>query len=308
MSLGQPHSVYAISTPPTPALRITTNLPNPTRFTAMCWAMHTGGNDATYSDLIAISDDNDAIGIGSHFTGSVRVFSLGDLLVDLETGTVFPDNEWHHCAFTMNDGGRAIGYFDGVEAMRGALTYPVTPTFFSAFNSRSSNSDPGGCWIGNLSGLKVWNDVALSPAEIRREMWTLMPRRRNNIWALSPLIGLNFAGQNYAGLAGTDWTVQGVSYFADGTSEPAGVVWDMWDGVTTVTPVTTIQGRPIQDITAGNWVPTPSGALYTTLDEAVTDDADFILSTGAQAYGEVLIEQLASPGAGTATIVIRSKQ
>jgi hypothetical protein len=232
VSVGQPNSVLTMGggIPPdvTPKLKVTSTMPNPGQFTLMAWAYHTGGTGDTYSDVFGITDLNDVIGMSFHTANGNKHFSIGDLNSDVD-GPVVPDNEWHHVCLAIGDiagtGTRSIGYLDGLEAMSGSLINPVTPVFMSLFNSRASDTDASGCWIGNLCGFKIWNEVALTAEEIRREMWSYTPQRLNNLWGWSPMLGLAYRTHNYGGLAGQDWTSQS-NWFAEGTNDPPGVVWD----------------------------------------------------------------------------------
>lgn len=252
MSVGQITSPSSLSGL-TPKIKIATNLPAAARFTFMCWAMHTGGTPDAYSDIIAISDDNDVIGMTFHTVGSAKRFSMGDLGSDVDGSLDLPDNEWHHCALTVDDvtgsGTRAIGYLDGIQHLTGSLVNPPVPTFVQVFNSRSSDSDGGGVWIGYLAAVKIWTDVALTPAEIRREMWTYTPQRWTNLWAWTPLEDSNFRTHNYGGLAGTDWTTQS-TFFVDGPNPP-GVLWDDPLRVrdvamyTPIAPMAPLMARPV---------------------------------------------------------------
>jgi hypothetical protein len=125
------------------------------------------------------------------------------------------------CELRPDSGGQhvcAIGYLDGIEVARSTDTELVPPLFpdndcwLQLFNSRSSETDGGGVFIGHMAGLKVWNNVALTPAEIFAEMWSYWPVRRLDVWAVVPMINKASAGFNYVG---SDFTVQGVD-FIDG--------------------------------------------------------------------------------------------
>jgi hypothetical protein len=231
MSVGQPTPVLNI-TAPAPKLSIAAELFDSGNFTAMCWAYHTGSIDDSYSDLIAISDNNDVIGMATWSNGSVRKFSMGDLNSDIIGPTTLNDNEWYHLTMTVTKvagtGTRCIGYINGMEDMRGSLINPVTPLAARVWNSRASDDDAGGVWIGNMCGVKIWDGVALTPPEIRREMWTYMAGRKSGLWACSPLMALDMRTHNYGGRTNLDWTTAS-TFFAEGTSNPAGVAWDWLD-------------------------------------------------------------------------------
>jgi concanavalin A-like lectin/glucanase superfamily protein len=234
MSLGQPNSTLTIGggVPPdvTPRLKITTTLPNSGQFSFMCWAYHTGGTGDAYSDLIAITDTNDVIGMGLKNITGQSFFNMGDLNSDITDTRPIADNEWHHYCLTVGDvtgtGTRSFGYLDGMLRISGSLINPVVPTFIALINSRASDTDAGAVWIGNMCAVKIWDGPALDPLEVQREMWTYVPKRLNNLWAWSPLAAAATRTHNYAGRASVDWTTQG-NWFADGTNDPPGVIWDV---------------------------------------------------------------------------------
>lgn len=235
MSVGQLTTVLGISgtAPKMRILASSTTLPNPNRLTMMCWACHTGSTDDAYSDLLTLRAPGETWGFGSHVVSGTRRFQMGDELTDIDGARPIPDNEWHHYTMTAEDAvgtvTRVVGYLDGVEHMSGTLVPAVTPDLFSLFNSRESDVDPGGVWIGNLCGVKVWTDVVLTPAEIRREMWTYMAQRKAGLWVCAPLHHVNHRTRNMGGAAtGVDWTSLG-TFFVAGSSEPAGVIWDVLD-------------------------------------------------------------------------------
>lgn len=228
MSVGQLTSVIGQGAT-SPKLKITTVFPDSGNFTVMCWAYHTGGTGDAYSDMFGITDTNDVIGMTLHAVGGVRKFSMGDLNSDIDGLRTIPDNEWNHYCITVTKvpgtGTRAIGYLNGVEHMSGSLINPVTPTQIEIFNSRASDTDSGGVWIGNITALKVWTGKALTPEEIRKEVWCYTPQRKLGLWAWSPMIDVDQRTANYGGLAGIDWTTQSTIWVA-GSSNPGGVVWD----------------------------------------------------------------------------------
>jgi hypothetical protein len=247
VSLRQPTATGAVANP-TPKLRLdqsSGNTLNSRVFTAMVWAYHTGGTSDAYQDIFAVRDntigggasDDAIIGMGTHVPGSVRVLNIGDVDTDVDGVQTIPDNEWHHftmvAEFTPDVGGqgraRVIGYVDGIEHARSDDTELTTPLFPDSdcvivlFNSRSSDTDGGGVFVGSMAGLKIWSNVALTPAEIAAEMRSYMPVRTRDVWAVLPMIDKASAGYNYG--VGGNFTVQGAD-FADGTLDPAGVAWD----------------------------------------------------------------------------------
>jgi len=246
MSVGQLTEAAAIAVT-APKLKIaaaSTALPNPNRFTMMCWAQYTGVEVVGYSDLMTIRAPGEVLGCASHGVAGTRRFSLGDESSDLDGTRPIPVNEWHHFTMTAEDAVgtvvRCLGYLDGVQECSGTLVPPVTPDFVQLYNSRESNDDGAGVYVGNVCGLKIWTDVALSPSEIRREMWTYMAQRKAGLWACSPMISVDQRTHNYGGSAGIDWTTQSV-YFEIGKvgvvqSEPAGVAWDARPSAAASTP------------------------------------------------------------------------
>jgi Concanavalin A-like lectin/glucanases superfamily len=232
MSVGQLTDDNVI-TGTTPKLQRTTNLPTPANFTYMVWACHTNGFVNDYQDIFGLSDTNNVIGLGLYnnvagIPGSTDYyFNIGDLNSDVPGNRIIPDNQWNHYCLSIEDvpgtGTRAIGYLNGCEHVRGSLINAFPPTFMSNFNSRASDTDTGAVWTGNMCGLKIWEDRALTPEQIRKEMWCYMPVIRDGLWACSPWIDVNARTDNY-GIAGA-WSTQSV-YFTTGSSDPAGVVWD----------------------------------------------------------------------------------
>ena len=242
----------AASGNPVPKLKLdqsSGNTLNSSQFTAMCWAYHTGGTADSYQDIISLRDstigggasDDQYIGMGTHVVSAVRVVNLGDVDTDADSTITIPDNVWFH--YTMvgekvpdsapapTQRVRLIGYLNGAEAVRSADTvmrppiFPDTDCWVQFFNSRSSETDAASVWIGSVAAIKIWNNIALTPEEIMREMQSYMPVRTRDIWACLPLINKTSAGYNYYG---SNFTVQGAS-FSDGTLDPPGVAWDYPD-------------------------------------------------------------------------------
>lgn len=215
-------------------------------FTAMVWAYHTGGVTDAYQDIISLRDstigagdsDDQVIGLGTKNVGGVRVMNVGDVDTDVDGVQTIPDNEWHHFALTGEltpnstsppQRTRLTGYLDGIQVVRSSDTELTPPTFpdndcwLQLFNSRSSETDVGSVFVGHMAGLKVWSNVALTPAEIFCEMWSYMPVRTKDIFCVTPMQNEAMSKFNYMGLI--DFTVQG-SDFADGVLDPPGVSWD----------------------------------------------------------------------------------
>ena len=233
MSVGQLTPILGISGD-APKLRILssqTQLPNPLRLTFMCWACHTGGIDDAYSDLMTLRAPGETWGMGSHTVSGTRRFLMGDELTDIDGPRPIPDDEWHHYAMTAEDtsstSNRVVGYLDGAEQASGTLVNPVTPNLIALCNSRESDDDPSGVWIGNLCAVKIWT-VQLTAEEIRREMWYYMPRKRAGLWACAPMTTVDTRTRNYGGAAGVDWTSLSI-YFEQGSSDPESVIWDSFD-------------------------------------------------------------------------------
>jgi len=274
MSLSQPTATGSIGTP-TPKLKLDQSSGvtlNSSAFTAMVWAYHTGGVSDAYQDIISIRDstigggasDDQVVGLGTHVPGSVRVLNLGDVDTDLDGTQTIPDNEWHH--FTLigekvpDSGGQRVrltAYFDGVQHLRSddtSMTPPIFPDsdcFIQFFNSRSSDTDAGSVFVGYMAAIKIWNDVVLKPWEVQREMWSYLPVRRRDAWAVLPLIDKASAGFNYLG---ADFTVQGAN-FAAGALDPPGVSWD----------------DPMARRDPSLWYAPPSCALTGTLTSSATE-------------------------------------
>jgi hypothetical protein len=268
VSLKQPTATGSVANP-APKLKLDQSSGvtlNSKVFTAMVWAYHTGGTTDAYQDIICVRDstigagesDDQIIGLGTHVPGSVRVLNVGDVDSDVDGVQAILDNEWHHftlvCELTPDSGGqhvRAIGYLDGVEVVRSTDTELIPPLFpdsdcwLQLFNSRSSETDGGGCFVGSMAGLKVWSNVALTPAEIAAEMWSYMPVRTRDVWAVAPMINKASAGYNY-GVAG-NFTVQGAD-FVDGELDPPGVSWNpppsWWNHLVTLGDYWTTQATP----------------------------------------------------------------
>jgi len=216
-------------------------------FTVMVWAYHTGGITDAYQDIISLRDstigagdsDDQVIGMGTKDGGGgVRIANLGDVDTDVDGVQAIPDNEWHHFTLvgelTPNSTSppqrtRLTGYVDAIQHARSSDTELTPPTFpdndcwLQLFNSRSSETDVGSVFVGHMAGLKVWSGVALTPAEIFKEMQCYMPVRTKDIFCVTPMQNKAMAKFNYMGLV--DFTVQGAA-FVDGVLDPPGVSWD----------------------------------------------------------------------------------
>lgn len=211
-----------------PKLKIASTTVNSGRFTAMCWAFHIGGTAEVYADMFTIREAGEVIGMTTHVVTGTRRLSMGDLTSDIDGAVPIADNRWYHFCMTSNDiagtSTECIGYLNGVEHIRGTLVNPVTgPNDMVLFNSRESDTDGGAVWVGYMAAVKVWDNVALTPEEIRAEMWSYMPARLESLYALSPLEGLEYRVRNHAG---PDWATQS-SFFTEGAANPPGVSWDV---------------------------------------------------------------------------------
>lgn len=261
MSVGQPTSPNSVGTSPTPRLKIeassTVFLPDPRNLTMMCWAMHSGGIVNTYNDLLTYSDHNEVVGMVLKSDGTNLRLGVGDLLHDwAASGFIAVDNTWNHFCFTSqattdaNTTGtgsgpaRVIAYANGNysistdQAEDGGATSraieaplqnntsapPAGPSFIAAFNSRASDTDAGAVFQGNICAIKIWESV-LTPEEIRREMWSYTPVKWEGLWGFAPLHTLDTRTHLYGSRENLDWTTMGTN-FAQGTSDPAGVMWD----------------------------------------------------------------------------------
>lgn len=60
--------------------------------------------------------------------------------------------------------------------------------------------------------------------------------------------------------------------------------------------------RPSSDVLTTGWTPTPGGTLFSTVDEAVTDDADFI-NTGATVTVKFGLSSITDPVSSTGHII-----
>jgi hypothetical protein len=212
----------------------------PGAFTLMVWAHYIGGAGVTYRDILAVRDSSvsgspgtdQIVGVSRQEVGGVGMLNNGDVDSDAVGGRL-PDNEWHHITFTgevvpTSQVLRLTSYLDGVVSARSSDTEMLAPVFpnpscwIQLFNSRSSESDGTGVFIGYMAALKIWNNVALTPDEIRQEMWSYLPVRTKDIFAVNPLASKESAATDL--VHPTGWTVQGVD-FATGALEPPGVSW-----------------------------------------------------------------------------------
>lgn len=252
-------------------------------FTMTLWARYQGigAGDALavpYRDIISIRNSDSGGGAGvDQIIGLVahglsdpdfRVVSVGDVDSDADGAIGIPYNEWHHFAWVCEEvpnpatNIRQIGYMDGVEHTRSAdneMTPPVFPAnlcWIQLFNSRSSDSDGTGVYIGYLSGLKIWN-AALTPDEIRKEMWSFLPVRTKDIFACNPLTTRESAVNDL--IHATPWTVQGADIITS-TLEPPGVQWaPTWTYRNSANfmgsaPSATLGGDALDNITEGDIV------------------------------------------------------
>jgi hypothetical protein len=247
MSLSQPTALLSIGNP-TPKLMFTQdsgqNLLNPTYFTAMMWVRHTGGTGDAYQDIFCVRDstiganpgDDQIVGIVSHFNGAARVVNVGDVDTDVDGTYGVADDEWHHWTMVCEpvvgipDQVRATGYLDAIQHVRSSDTelipprFPGTDCWVQLFNTRSSNTDGSSVFIGQMAGLKMWNNVALTPEEIFAEMFSYTAVKQAHLWAVLPMRDLATAGFN---LLDPDhpWLVQGAD-FTTSVLDPPGVAWD----------------------------------------------------------------------------------
>lgn len=228
MSLAQLTETFAIGAP-TPKLKMTTNILTTFRFTVMCWANHTGTGADAYQDLFGVTDLNDVCAMSLHTPGASRLFSLGDLNSDHDGITVIGNNEWHHYCMTVDDvsgtGTTCYGFVDGrPEIGPVSLINPIIPTFCSIWNTRASDSDPGGVFVGRACAFKIWDNLALDRTAVLQEMWYYMPQNMAGLYAFSPMSTVDYRTNVFLGRAGQDWTTQSALWTTG--PDPPGVIWD----------------------------------------------------------------------------------
>jgi hypothetical protein len=207
-----------------------TRFPTPTHFTAMCWGYLTG-NSATYYDLFTTTDDGDVIALAAKLSGGNYFLNIGDLPSDSTSARSFTRNEWHHFAMTVQPNGAnniCNAYLDGILQV-GPVNMQAPPisgaTKFQFWNTRASDDDAGAQWVGYLAAFKCWDNVALNPTEIRREMRYWRAVRRQGLFTEVPCYDLDSRALETGGTAMGLATVTGT--FVAGTRDPPGVLRDL---------------------------------------------------------------------------------
>lgn len=205
----------------------TAAMPEANHWSAMCWAYLTG-QDATYYDLIAYSDNNEVIGIGV-IGPTTYSLNLGDLNSDSTSSRTTTRNEWHHYAIVCRPNGanaQVFGYLDGVRQIGPvALVAPndATDRFFRLWNSRASSTDAASQWVGHAGAFKVW-DWAITDDDIRKEMLFWRAQNRIGLFAEVPCFDTNSRTLMTGGRALDSMTVTG-TFAANGFDMP-GVLRD----------------------------------------------------------------------------------
>lgn len=246
MALAQ-NTARGAAADPSPKLKMdqSTNVVlNSDFYTMMVWAYSSVAaiGDGAYADIMCVRDstvggdpsDDKVVAIYHKDVSTNWIVSMGDDVEDIDGGVRVPANQWRHYTLVSQDMPTQevciTSYLDGAQQRRALdavtdVTPPIFPNndcFIQLFNSRSSASDSSSIWQGHMAGFKCWNNVALTPEEIRREMWTYVPIRKAGLYSALPMIN---KAHSVFDLTGKTWTVTGAD-FADSNFNPPGVQWE----------------------------------------------------------------------------------
>ncbi len=171
-------------------IRISTRLPSGSVWTVMCWAKV---NSAAASGKPFFYRCNNT----AHPYVFVGASSANALTLDYSlatsggeyrptAGPTLVVGAWNHIALTVNDPAIAF-YLNGVVNASGSRTASFeAPTNDMLFFGNEDDTDAGS-GLCSIAAIKIWDGVALTPAEIARERFETYAVRRSNLYCEIPL-------------------------------------------------------------------------------------------------------------------------
>lgn len=195
----------------TQELKRTASPPSVTTFTEMAWFyITTDRNVVTIFLYKHNAGDTQWIAVDTGADGTTLRL---DTVTGVVVGSALSVATWYHLALVKSGTSYTI-YLNGVS--------DVTATDAQAVNLITDwcignvATFPNGL-DGRVAAYKVWDGVALSPEEVRAEMWLQVPRRLANLYAWMPMVNGVVADNvvDHAGLA-HPWTIAGTLTVEDG--------------------------------------------------------------------------------------------
>lgn len=130
------------------------------------------------------------------------------------TATAYTNGDWAFGAIVLN-GSTWVAYRGDLSgALESASGNLGTPNFTQLHIGYSSFAEE---WDGDIAGIKIWNNVALSEAQILQERMSYWPSRLEGLYAWLPLRNLTERETDYSGL-GND--LEEVGILVQATTDP----------------------------------------------------------------------------------------
>lgn len=148
--------------------------------------------------------------VGTDSDGTTVLISVGDdgpSTVNVN-GTNLATATWHHIAYTVASGVHKV-YLNGTLDATATPGHALTPTNDEI--TFGHDDDPDNDFLnGRIGPLKIWDGVALTAAEIQKEMWSITPQRTASLYGWYPFNHVDFGG------SGRDFTASGTIGTEDG--------------------------------------------------------------------------------------------
>lgn len=247
--------------------RRTTSLPSSATMSWCAWVYITTDQNAITPFFYRTANTNPPyVYVGTASDGTTVHLTVGDngSVNTSANGTNLSTATWYHLAYTVTGGVHTV-YLNGV------LDATVTPpNAFTPSNDEITfghDDDTDNEFLnGRLGPIKIWDGVALTAAEIQKEMWSITPQRTANLYGWYPFNHLDLGG------TGHDLTASGT--------------------------IGTEDGPPV------GWGPTPARRFVQT-STAITGDVALGGSGGTiAASGEPVISGTAALGGSGGTLAV----
>lgn len=160
-------------------------------FTCMAWVLSNSlPASSEYRNLGGMSG---AITMQFFNSGAGARFSIGTSANDFN-GTATPvAGRWYHMALVRNGNSKTL-YVDGAQEASGSDTATGSTTLILGdYNS----AQPSDGWYGRLYDARIWDGLAMSADEVRREMRSLVPYRWRNLRGWYPLTHPSMMRQDF---------------------------------------------------------------------------------------------------------------
>jgi len=164
------------------SLKRTTNLPTITAWTVMGWAYLVASAN-TYNNIFSVGKSSAGSSYYCTYTNSSRVLYVYSGTGAGVAGSTLSLGTWYHIAMVCSGtgAGNLVLYLNGVADI--TTSGSIYPTMQAIMAGNDPDSD---YMTGRLAAVKIWS-AALSATEIAQEMYSISPRRFENLNGFYPI-------------------------------------------------------------------------------------------------------------------------